>query len=132
MAEEYTYVWRLEDSGGRGMYGEFRDSSYFYYASMGSGEDDPAPENVHPLPYEDPLLKFAPWNSDYYFGFSSIEQMRRWIYKDEWLSRLAAYGIMLNLYKVPREFCNHGKDQSCFRLSYADMIESHVPDADTY
>ncbi|UUW39853.1 hypothetical protein VP14_166 [Vibrio phage VPMCC14] len=59
----------------------------------------------HPLPDEDTKLKHY-WDSldykqqwEHFFGFSSFEQLKRWFYRDSWLSDLDNY-LVISVYSV--------------------------------
>jgi hypothetical protein len=53
--------------------------------------------------------------SDYYFGFSSIDQLRSWIYKDDWLVGLHDIGMLLAVYICEDEDVLVGNTQAIFK-----------------
>ena len=56
------------------------------------------------------------------FGFSSIDQLRRWIYQDSWLKSLEESGYMLNIYEGD---VRPGYTQAVINSHTAALIESH-------
>lgn len=105
-----TKVYRVEDKDGKGMYCG-RVSLW--------GMHDPV---RHPTPMDDSRLmrsfqrdtggigdartEFDKFLFDEFgrvrFGFSSLDQLRRWIYDDEWKDTLYVYGFKLNVYECDR------------------------------
>lgn len=83
-----TTVYRIEDSEGRGM--------YYYRNTRNPISYEPA---RHPVPGCDSLLMasgFPLYGSQHLnYGFISIEQLRSWIYRDEWLLGLHELGYVL-------------------------------------
>jgi hypothetical protein len=83
-------VWRIEN----------RESRLGMYSGVGASPLDEGASSRHPTPLGDSLLCKSIANScktcnvllhltkhkEYRYGFSSLEQLRSWVYKDEWLS----------------------------------------------
>lgn len=111
-------VYRIEDADGGGIYRGYSGRSWDY------AHDD----MKHPLPYEDSLL--APLynkldssaRSNYIYGFSSIQQLRSWIYADGWLLDMHDAGFKLSIYNVTDEVLM-GHTQVMFLRSEA--VERH-------
>lgn len=90
-------VYRIETKNGTGMCG----SGGIYNAA---GSDAYSPTR-HPGPHEDDKLHEATRDrmngrmyfdyQPYHFGFASIDQLRNWVYKDEWLVSLHNDGHVL-------------------------------------
>lgn len=83
--------YRIETENGTGMYATSFTSEYNLYDLDGR----------HPGPGDDVALK---WNgetmsySEWRFGFSSIGQMRRWIYMPEAYAGMAEYDLAISVY----------------------------------
>lgn len=87
-------IYRIEDALGKGMY---------------CGTDCPVKymmqEERHPPPYQDIRLRDI-WETlyeqsrqrDFQFGFSSLDQLRSWIYREEWRDALNAAGFKVYVY----------------------------------
>lgn len=103
-------VFRIEDANGKGMYG----GGMWDQVVGPHGEPD-----RHPCPNEDSRL----WGNylkrpevvyDFHFGFSSIAQLRAWLYQDEWLERMHELGGVLKVYDVDDEHVVLGNAQVMF------------------
>lgn len=87
-------------------------------------------DRAHPLPCEDSgmpegaiqwLRKHGHGGSKRArFGFSSVAQLRRWIYKDEWIARLGAVGCELVEYDAGT--CYAGHTQAMFDIHDAVVL----------
>jgi hypothetical protein len=90
-------IYRVENSLGKGMY---------------TGDNCEATREMHdtfrhPPPYQDARLRDA-WDEKYYagsqhlynFGFSSLDQLRMWIYRDEWRRLLHDAGFFIHAYSA--------------------------------
>lgn len=83
----------------------------------------------HPAPFSD--TKIGPyWNyrlpghcSNKLFGFTSIEQLRFWIYKAEWRESLHDEGYAISYYEVPEEYALLGDTQAIFVVSEARLVK---------
>jgi hypothetical protein len=89
-------VYRIETKDGQGMYG----SGGFRRAAGEAAYDG----SRHPGPGEDGKMRKVTEKrrdtyyfdySPFHFGFISVEQLRNWIYKDEWLLSLHESGHVL-------------------------------------
>ncbi len=115
------FCYRLEDERGRGVY-----SSNCRHPSA----QDPTVMVNHPAPLGDPLLKDIwkelggdGWDGEsrnYYFGFSSMEQLRRWFYDPEYLETIQSQGIRIAIYQT--DDFHIGDTQMIFRKSTAKLI----------
>lgn len=119
-------IWRIEDESGVGMY-----SSYY---SLSWGLAYPH-DYRHPMPYEDSLLRENMRSSfleedlydisNYIFGFTSLEQLRCWIYSDSWLKDLHYRGFILSIYEVEDEKALVGHTQVIFIRS-SDVVKYSI------
>lgn len=125
-------IYRVESDDGTGMY-------------IGQGGLTPMPMEFsehHPAPDEDSKLvnqinyivrkeqgdveeaeMVSPWTfiskRGYFFGFDSQDQMRRWIYQDEWMKDLDDVGLHLTVYEVDPEDTVAGYTQAIFKRKNA-------------
>lgn len=125
-------IYRIEDEDGGGPYRG--DNSHLNPFGSTSASDR------HPLPVDDSLLQEsirfrmgrdlsasdATWihwssflESDFIFGFTSIDQMRNWVYKDEWLYTMDKNGFFLSEFNVPKHHVCVGNTQAVFRRKEA-------------
>ena len=88
----------------------------------------------HPLPYDDSLLvQNGPkgvWGNldirqEHFFGFSSKEQLRSWLYEDVFLINLHDKGFVLKLFIVPSEHFFLGHTQVIFVRQEAISSTEH-------
>lgn len=122
-------VFRVETSGGRGMY------SVWYELDLGNSD-------AHPCVYEDSLymenaekfnpalvdrrcgvLKWSTYPVGHRFGFESLDQLRRWIFNDDWIKKLSDVGCVLCVYEVPDIALIVGRTQVTFSFEMATLIE---------
>ena len=97
-AIEKPYIFRVErKDDGRGMY----QSGY----GLHSCKSYKTEFSRHPTPFDDSLLRdnmrAAGIGFDftsYIFGFISIEQLRSWLYRDEWINYLIKNDFILRVY----------------------------------
>lgn len=112
-------VFRIEDANDDGMYG-----GGMWDKAVGARADT----KRHPCPQDDSRLW---WNylkrpevvRDFHFGFSSISQLRAWLYKDEWLERMHELGGVLKVYDVDDEHVVLGNAQVMFLKEQANSFE---------
>lgn len=80
--------------------------------------------DIHPAPEEDAGLKdfwrihIEGYGGPYYFGFASMEQLRRWVYRDQ--QELADRGLGVSIYQTD-DYCI-GDTQMVFRKKTAVLI----------
>lgn len=81
-------ILRFEDKNGKGLYrGEIDFNTII-------GEGDDYTTEQHPTPNHDSLFRenYQPnsiWDlEEFVYGFTDMQQLRRWLYKDEWLIKL--------------------------------------------
>lgn len=60
--------------------------------------------------------RFHPYHFNY--GFSSIEQLKSWLYQDEWIKQLYAKGYRVMEYDVPDRFCAVGNTQMMVAVNW--------------
>ncbi len=127
-------IYRIENNIGLGMY------------IGGSSIANDMQGMMHPVPYSDSLLApaltsalsniadvYVEYDVDGYsvdwgvkewwtcrlFGFSSVNQLRQWIYNDIWLLILRDEGFFLAEYTVPSWDCMFGHTQVIFEKTRA-------------
>ncbi|AQT27805.1 hypothetical protein HOR67_gp43 [Ralstonia phage RS-PI-1] len=121
-------VFRVEDAAGVGAY---RSKCHRH------PEDDAR----QPLPWEDRGL-MAPWaglcdagiHKDYFFGFGSLTQARRWFHDGDWRASAHEAGLRVSVYKVDALACSpldrdamlayRGSKQVVFRKASAQLVRS--------
>jgi len=116
-------VWRVEhrDNGRIGMY----NKEYHAFINATEGDCDATATEKHPSPMTDDPLGFwdlgnsCEWN----FGFSSLAQMRNWIYKAKWRRNLAKLDFVLACYEVDAEHFRRSNFQAIFWFDMAERIE---------
>lgn len=107
---------RVENADGVGMY---RSDN-----RIGRAMQDP---QRHPLPDEDAMLRHA-WSvlqethqsHMFLFGFSSIPQLRSWIYDERVVDSLGEAGFMLAVYSCEEYYL--GDTQMIFRRETAELV----------
>jgi len=120
-------IFRIENLEKRGIYrGPDWDGVY----------DTVAGSKIHPSPHNDSKLldenkdlfysfDVDEWRflaDEFVFGFSSIDQLRRWLYNDAWLRSLDEKGYMLSIYEGD---VRHGHTQAVIDKSTAELVEQH-------
>ena len=118
-------VLRIEYDGG-GMYRGVTGGNAWVESGCCTEGGALVDRQAHPLPFEDSLLHSQPWdslcNDDYdlggRFGFAGMAQLRRWIYRDEWVQRLSDVGCELVEYEAYGE-CYVGYTQVVFDINEA-------------
>lgn len=108
-------IYRIQNEYGEGMYtGPSCDAS----SSMH--------EHRHPLPSDDAALKDKWINlknaTHYKFGFSSIEQLKFWIYKLKWRKELAKAGYCVYIFETDDFLI--GDTQAVFVKDTATLVET--------
>ena len=119
-------VYRVENSLGRGMYrGTFGDSLL----------DEMFDPVLHPMPSNDsrlmreiraaglenqrygwPTVNWSPFN----FGFSSPDQLRRWLFNDDVKKDLQSIGFSVSVYEGGTEY--HGDTQAVFIRNESTLV----------
>lgn len=88
-------IYRVENQHGTGM--------YHVWDRFALNENS----ERHPTPHHDSRLMQAGWEafkaryySDVYFGFSSLDQLRSWVYQDRWREELYSHGYNIHVYEA--------------------------------
>lgn len=110
-------VYRIETFGGIGMYFCNEDEEQ---TAQGIISHWPA---RHPLPREDSKLCAAMREKaideslmqKYIFGFISVDQLRSWIYEDNWLKELHSLGLVISEYTCSVDDILVGHTQVIFK-----------------
>lgn len=109
-------IYRVETVDGIGIYG----------AGVRCANLEMDDSRRHPLPTEDAEL------SDFWgkmslcdrggirFGYSSINQLKSWIYKKSWRKEIAKSGLIVSVYRA--RFVRVGATQAVFKLKTAKKI----------
>ncbi len=99
------------------------------YVPMGMWVYDKTGKNRHPLPPQDTLLRqnaehLFVFNSlvagDYFSGFNSRKQFRKWFYTKQALKQLKEAGFSLSIYKGEGYV---GEAQALFKLKEAKLVK---------
>lgn len=85
----------------------------------------------HLTPGEDPGLRNFWLNlthpSDWYFGFSSIDQYKEWFFTEESRAQLHFEDIVLRVYEVPDDSYKQGCVQVVFIKNQAKLVQQLDP-----
>jgi hypothetical protein len=111
-------IYRIEDADGRGAYKvvnkRWGDKGPYEFSGR------------HPTPDDDSRLRWdwlvGQWQ--YFFGFSSEEQMRAWFYDDRWMYVMQDLGLRLTVWEVDEEDSRLGNAQAIFKRDRAVLIET--------
>lgn len=119
-------IFRIETAEGKGMY-RGPDWDGVNESSWDSSK--------HPMPHQDSKLvdengdlfyrfggEYRFFASNFIFGFSSIDQLRRWLYNDSWLNALDDEGFMLSIYEGD---VRHGHTQAVINRDSAVLIDKY-------
>lgn len=74
----------------------------------------------HPSPEQDSALEWQYGQTDYYFGFGSMEQFNRWVYSHEMRQQLHDAGAVLVMYST--DDYSIGNTQAVFRKATAIRV----------
>lgn len=116
--EENLIIYRVEDSYHTGMYSAETSSNMFELQSR------------HPPPEDDVTLgpKWKALSKDerdpYHFGFASMEQLKFWIYMQEWRTELESEGYRVSVYSVSPSCALVGETQCVFLPEAAKKLYS--------
>jgi hypothetical protein len=131
---------------------EAPDGSGIYRGSMScSNPVTDFSESRHPLPHsdsglvnninakraddedDDPGWSQSSWieNNDYIFGFANTEQLRNWVFKDEWLQQFQQRGFRLTVFDIDSNDVLVGHTQAIFQRAKAKQ-ESYFEVADFF
>ena len=124
----HSRMFRIQDACGKGSY---RNKDWPGVEEISSWDS----LNRHPMPQDDSKLReenkdlfMDSWcglvfnASRFIFGFSTIEQLRSWLYKDEWLENL----FLSDFYLVELEGdVRHGNTQACIDSRTMKVIATH-------
>lgn len=120
-------IFRIETESGVGMYrGPDWDGVWETGAAT---HKHPCPHNDSKLIDENIDLFYSlgdnEWrfgDDDFIFGFSSIDQLRRWLYNDSWLESLDSEGFVLSIYEGD---VRHGHTQAVIDKTTARLVKKH-------
>ena len=82
----------------------------------------------HPSPWADTALKWDDigWflgvpQDQCYFGFASLDQLKAWLYRQEWREHLHLNGFVVKMWDLPEEFAMHSGNAQAVATSQALM-----------
>lgn len=85
----------------------------------------------HPMPWSDTALRWDHLRNilgvpkDHcYFGFSSLDQLKSWLYRQEWREYLHENGFVVKAWELPEESMHSGNAQA---VATKQALESHEP-----
>lgn len=112
-----TKVYRVEDQLGYGPYEVECDVSF----EMTHDAHHPLPENDAKLSsfWRDQLLKGYWHYTKYRFAFASLEQLKFWIYREDWRKELDENGFRVSVYET--DSAKIGDTQAVFLKSEATL-----------
>lgn len=124
-----TKIFRIENAQGSGMY---RGGG----ASLGNCPIYEQNER-HPMPFDDSLLiskcgdnvQDSLWSENsipakiFSYGFGSIDQLRSWLYKDEWLTWMAENNFVL--LEIDASVAHVGYSQAVYIKNINDVVIKH-------
>lgn len=109
-------IYRIESAKGVGLYSYAKAAEFAHRTLIDCKR--------HPTPSDDSLLvanvqeytckSYFYIDEHMHFGFCSVEQLRSWIYKDEWLVKLHKYGLKIAEYRLYSENVCEGNTQAIF------------------
>lgn len=128
MASKMAKVYRVVNENGSGMY-----AGDLYYAACYSKAHD----NLHPLaatthrqpnPYHDAALS-GKWRDlddcdEYFFGFATLYQLKRWICKQAWRQAMHDMGGKVEVFEVPQEYTIRGNCQIVFKMEESKKVST--------
>ena len=123
-------VWRVEGPDGFGPYGMDgpHDKSIVERAMLASGEASTGVEawkgdDHRPGMWNDNIREIKVYSTlDWYCGFKSLAQYRRWFNNKATRKELVKHGATLVRYEVDVEFVRYGGHQVCFVKSEAQPL----------
>lgn len=99
-------IFRVVDKDGFGMYG-----SKIITSCLWDRATDCAYDEQHICPCADGLTNIP---FSWYYGFNTIEQLKKWVHKPEWLCNMHNLGGKLLMISIPREYVWVGGHQVVF------------------
>lgn len=115
-----TLVYRVQNASGYGVYRVNIDAEYL---------DETNDYERHPMPEDDAKLapqwdKISEFSKSYwFFGFSSLEQLKFWFYKKKWRDELVKFGFSVYVFEVDDYQCLIGDTQAVFRRDRATLVK---------
>lgn len=113
-------VFRIEDKNGNGIYRTEHAHMLYELDDQCFGQAHPHPNRDDKLYHHwDNLVLFGDYRN-YYFGFSTMEQLRRWMFDKAVNQKLHDAGIVISIYQTEDYYI--GDTQMMFRRSTATLI----------
>lgn len=114
-------VFRLELKDGTGIY---RGVENIWNRVTKNFEDS----SLHTHPTQDKILDFCDWiDTEYFFGFETIDDYKTWVFNPYWRMQLGKYGVLLSTYEVTKEHVRKGKGQLIFKKEKAQLVLQKDP-----
>lgn len=123
-------IYRFESSAGFGIYAGssvWRDICDLLNQSPCSHSNDSHPSTSRFSPHRDMELIYH-FNSSFYCGFSSIEQLKRWFTLDE-IKTLFKVGAVLKVYDTKEGEVYVSKYQAIFQKDVAECLNLYNSDS---
>lgn len=116
-------VYRIVDKKGRGLY---RDLAEKIGMSLSASDE-------HPTPYMDSQLTREQQKKDLEFSdkrycFASIEQLKRWMYNDEWIKEAIQLKAKVYTFEVEAKYLAVGTTQAIFVQGKAKLVKKQTLD----
>lgn len=101
--------------------------SLYHNNKMWDVKDEMQSSDRHPDPQQDAALS-GPWfdltydeRANYFFGFSTIEQLKSWIYRTSWRQRLDKADFRVVVYDTAEYII--GDTQAVFKMHTASVVQ---------
>lgn len=65
---------------------------------------------------------------DYFFGFTSLNQYKKWMFNPLWRKRLSTLKAQLNEYEVEDGYLFKSEYQALFKKEFSILIKTHNPE----
>jgi hypothetical protein len=104
-------IFRIQNSRGLGAY-------------LVDWGDMPADKLLHPSPFSELELRFAKQRQlfRWYFGFASLDQLKKWFFQESWLQAMDEAGLELTVWEVPKRYTHISQTQAIFERRKARQI----------
>lgn len=97
---ELFKIYRVEDSLGQGMYSSRLTSKVDLYSDGARNHPGPSADKQLTRNLNSVNTKLQ---TQHLFGFVSKEQLRKWLYRDEWIEQLHEVGLFCSIIYLPNK-----------------------------
>jgi hypothetical protein len=59
---------------------------------------------------------------DWFFGFATQQQLKRWFYDPAWLAQMQEAGLRITVWEVPAEYFRYSQTQAIFIRDHATLV----------